>query len=716
MVLTDKKVGGTWVKLDAGRELQFRWPADGRQMAFASIEDTKKSYGNKSLLRYETEHDEERYESLREAKKAAIAYALEEIRRQGYSFDSAGIPIPPSSNPHISDDECHEQDRGRLQELRRVNPMFELKRTDGSPGRAGMHQYGPASIWISGPVAGTWYATIKFRNQEKDVSAPSLPAVQLKAMDWVDAAPELKPQRRNSDDECHEQDRGRLQELRQVNPMSKVQKELYLIVQHHGEMMLSDASRDPRLRGVNFKRIMSAAEALAKKGLIFYDGDVVRRRRSNPFVPRNNPTLHWVPGTPEVKAEIARRLAGAGWRIEDRKWVKGSKEIKSKRHGEWGMYDLSDPQRGSSIAIYMQPNLPALIDQILGTSNPYVSEDEYDELNECRAASRWTAGALRNPPATKLQIPSTPSGQLVLPITLAQLKRLAAQDLAAANAIHKHGFASKEATPAVRKSNQASDRVFEQYARGFTKEDHDEAASIIYDFKRRTYELYPGLSRNAEYVLNGFAQRHQKASEEAKDLEFESSLKAYDARARAMGQRRKNPLAGDVVLIENAFDAIDAPEVSLWAFQFGAYGTTNVYVWAGAAHTALEDALEEAAAVLADEAPGHLTSEKDMTDLYKEAAKDLGVPWPIEDWDDPDVEAVREQAEADMTYTESGWLTSYEWTVNELHAGDETYAEVWEISIDKLAEDGDLDDDDVEKVNRTAKELGVNEQWEMEDD
>ena len=35
---------------------------------------------------------------------------------------------------------------------------------------------------------------------------------------------------------------------------------------------------------------------------------------------------------------------------------------------------------------------------------------------------------------------------------------------------------------------------------------------------------------------------------------------------------------------------------------------------------------------------------------------------------------VTEEAEADMTYTESGWLTSYEWTVNELTDRDDPYA------------------------------------------
>jgi hypothetical protein len=99
--LTAKKVGGTWVNLKDGT-IQFRWPAEGRQMTFASIEDTRKSYGNKSGWRYETDHDGERHEGLREAKASALAHALKNIRVEGYGFDEQGIPIPPRDNPRYS--------------------------------------------------------------------------------------------------------------------------------------------------------------------------------------------------------------------------------------------------------------------------------------------------------------------------------------------------------------------------------------------------------------------------------------------------------------------------------------------------------------------------------------------------------------------------------------------------------------------------------------
>ena len=119
-------------------------------------------------------------------------------------------------------------------------------------------------------------------------------------------------------------------------------------------------------------------------------------------------------------------------------------------------------------------------------------------------------------------------------------------------------------------------------------------------------------------------------------------------------------------------------------FQFGAYGTKHVFVWAGPAHRGIEDALEEAASWLADNAPGMFT--------------DVG----------------SEEDEVDMTYTESGWLASWEWHVHELHAGDDLYAQVWEASVDHLATEGDLDDDDIENVNATAATLDLDTAWELD--
>jgi hypothetical protein len=67
-----------------------------------------------------------------------------------------------------------------------------LVRTDASPGRAGRYKYGPASIWVSGPAGGTWWATVRFRSQEKDLDARSFDEVLDLAKKWIDDAPELR--------------------------------------------------------------------------------------------------------------------------------------------------------------------------------------------------------------------------------------------------------------------------------------------------------------------------------------------------------------------------------------------------------------------------------------------------------------------------------------------------------------------------------------------
>jgi hypothetical protein len=67
---------------------------------------------------------------------------------------------------------------------------FVLKQADPRT-LAGLYKYGPATIWISGPSDGTWWATVKFRSQEKDLDARSYEAVMNKATRWIDDAPEL---------------------------------------------------------------------------------------------------------------------------------------------------------------------------------------------------------------------------------------------------------------------------------------------------------------------------------------------------------------------------------------------------------------------------------------------------------------------------------------------------------------------------------------------
>lgn len=99
-----------------------------------------------------------------------------------------------------------------------------------------------------------------------------------------------------------------------------------------------------------------------------------------------------------------------------------------------------------------------------------------------------------------------------------------------------------------------------------------------------------------------------------------------------------------------------------YIFHFGAYGDLHLLVWGN--H--LEDALETAAGWLADFAPGHLTdlSEEYAAELIS-VREETGCKCSQEDPCDTCREAAQEAAEADMTYTESGWLTSWEWGFTE---------------------------------------------------
>lgn len=105
-----------------------------------------------------------------------------------------------------------------------------------------------------------------------------------------------------------------------------------------------------------------------------------------------------------------------------------------------------------------------------------------------------------------------------------------------------------------------------------------------------------------------------------------------------------------------------------FVLSFGAYGSTHLMVWGH-----LEDALEEAADWLADNAPGHImlhghggdTRDPQLDELMAETCEELGLAWPIpDDCDDMQPYWDAEQtAYADLTYTERGYLTSYEWCI-----------------------------------------------------
>lgn len=91
--------------------------------------------------------------------------------------------------------------------------------------------------------------------------------------------------------------------------------------------------------------------------------------------------------------------------------------------------------------------------------------------------------------------------------------------------------------------------------------------------------------------------------------------------------------------IVNGWDIFDYSTGNLWMLWFGAYGSIKVLV----AERCLQDALEAAAEVLPK-----------------------GVFTEVEYPNDNPTEQEREAAEADLTYTEQGWIPSWEWGAMEM--------------------------------------------------
>lgn len=102
-------------------------------------------------------------------------------------------------------------------------------------------------------------------------------------------------------------------------------------------------------------------------------------------------------------------------------------------------------------------------------------------------------------------------------------------------------------------------------------------------------------------------------------------------------------------------------EVKCKVLWFGAYGWTRLLVYTDS----WEDAIKECAAWLAEHAPGHIMahSSDEHIALIKEACEDAGTTYEQAMADDDLMMRICESAETDLTYTESGFLTSHEYGI-----------------------------------------------------
>ncbi len=129
---------------------------------------------------------------------------------------------------------------------------------------------------------------------------------------------------------------------------------------------------------------------------------------------------------------------------------------------------------------------------------------------------------------------------------------------------------------------------------------------------------------------------------------------------------------------------------SLYDMWFGAVGTTRILVWA-AYNEGFEGAFEIAVGELG---PGYFTPDDEIRELVEEAQAE-GL----------DEEEAFEQATTDLTYSEAGWIPSWEWGGNEIHVSPGAkYAEslVWEAFNASLNE-AELDEDEWEDVDQLLK-------------
>jgi len=124
-------------------------------------------------------------------------------------------------------------------------------------------------------------------------------------------------------------------------------------------------------------------------------------------------------------------------------------------------------------------------------------------------------------------------------------------------------------------------------------------------------------------------------------------------------------LDGDLYYLDDESDPWEAARHGDGAlvFYFGAYGGLRVLVYRSSGYQGVEDCLEAAAATMKDAG---------KTGLFTDASAVAGLVSEAEE-EGYEGDDAYEQATADLTYTEAGYLTSYEWSVSDIHPGDAVY-------------------------------------------
>jgi hypothetical protein len=177
---------------------------------------------------------------------------------------------------------------------------------------------------------------------------------------------------------------------------------------------------------------------------------------------------------------------------------------------------------------------------------------------------------------------------------------------------------------------------------------------------------------DAEYEYEKFVARLDGPPEDIPS--FETWWLQFRSNSSVLGGG-EDPGAGTPIANPDEVDFFE-DEGPLWQFQFGAYGSTNLYVWADGMDSGFEIAVEW----LDDHAPGLLTmvSEED----YQQAAEELGKVWDPSEPDDEIIEA----AETDMTMIghttlkHGNAVASWEWHAHEVERGSPEWNEVVERS------------------------------------